>query len=103
MAEPTSLRLSPSLVVAVAGASAQSAAIGTANPGQPGGATICRLASTTDCWIAVGENPTAAANTAGSHYLPAGVVEYVDVPFGHKVAVIQATGAGYLSISAGAK
>ena len=102
MAEPTSLRLVSSEVVAFDGTSAQSAAIGTANPGQPGAVTTCRLAATADCWIAVDLDPTAAASD-GSHFLPGSSVEYVDVPFGHKVAVIQATEAGSLSISPGAK
>jgi hypothetical protein len=101
MAEPTSMSiLSAPAVLTLSAASAQSAAISpAANTGQPVGVTTCRLVSTIDVWLALGTNPTAIVATAGSMLLPAGIVEYIDVPFGYKIAGI-AAGAGSLSITA---
>ena len=90
MAEPTSMTLGTPAVRAVTSSSAQSAAIGSANSAQPTGFTTMRLCATADCWLALGTDPTAAVGTAGSFLLPAGVVEYIDVPFGYKIAAITA-------------
>lgn len=80
-------------VVAVGATSAQSAAVQ---------ATTNRviLSATTACWVALGSKPTAAANTAGSIYVPAGVVmpPIGVIPGVTKIAVIQASAGGYLSI-----
>lgn len=99
MAEATSMTPGTALVVALTTASAQGAAIGTANSGQPRGATTTRFVATADCWIAIGTNPTAVAGGAGNFLLPAGSVEYFDVPFGHRVAGILAAGTGTLSLT----
>lgn len=52
------------------------------------------LVSDTDCWINVGENPTAATETAGSQFLAAGVHWCFGLPEGsadsYRVAVIAA-------------
>lgn len=63
---------------------------------------VVRLVATVDCNVAIGSNPTASATT--SAFLPAGVVEYVDIVSGYKVAVIQKTGgsAGTLFVTEGA-
>lgn len=79
---------------AVAGASAQSAAVGA-------NVSVLRLFSTTDTWIQIGANPTALA-TGASMYLPAGTVEYVGCAGGDKVAALQVSGAGTLYITEGA-
>lgn len=97
MAEPTSMKLGPPAVLTMNGSNQQSAAIGTANSGQPGGYTVVRVAVTSDQWCAIGTDPTAAANTAGSFLMPAGSCEYFDIPFGHKIAGIAAS--GYMSIT----
>lgn len=80
-------------VVESGATSAQSAAVG---------ATTERviLAPTKDCWVAIGANPTAAKQTAGSFFLAGGSQSYpITVTKGvTKVAVIQDTEAGYLSI-----
>ena len=94
-------------VVAVSGSSAQSAALDV-------NTTIIRLVATTNCWVALGTNPTAQQHAVtttqpgvslGSFYLAAGVVETwaapSAIPAGSswKVAVIQDTAGGYLSIT----
>lgn len=99
MAEPTSMQIAPApQVVALSTSSAQSAAIGAANPAQPNGYTTCRVVSTVDAWLEIESDPTVVANTAPAFLLPANSVEYIDVPFGHKVGGIAAA-AGYLSIA----
>ena len=53
------------------------------------------LVSTTDAWIAIGANPTAAASTSGSIFVKAGVIQPIAaVPGSLKVAVIQASAGG---------
>lgn len=98
MAEPTSMKLGTPAVVTLSSSSAQSSAIGTANTAQPDGYTVVRVAVTVDTWVAVGSNPTAAANTAGSFLMPASTCEYFDIPFGHKLAGIVAS-SGYMSVT----
>ena len=80
--------------IAIGGSSVQSAATGL-------DADVVRLVATSDCNIAIGANPTASPTT--SAFLPAGVVEYVEITGGQKVAVIQKTGgsAGTLFITEG--
>lgn len=101
MAEPTSLKYVSSEVVALTTTSAPCvAAIGTANTAQPNYVEVVRLCSTVDCWIAFGSAPVAvAASGAASILLPAGVVEYFDIPAGQKVAGIVASGTGSLSVA----
>lgn len=57
-----------------------------------------RVVATSNCWISIGAAPT-ATNGAGSTYLPANVVEYFHVTGGQKVAVIQDSASGTLSVS----
>ena len=80
-------------VVAIGAASTQSAVVG-ANTNR------VVLSTTADCWIAIGTNPTAAANTAGSFFLGANSQSYpIEVKEGlTKIAVIQGLSSGYLSI-----
>lgn len=78
--------------VAIGAASVQSSAVG---------ATTNRfvLTATVNCWVAVGDNPTAAAHTAGSFYMPAGAMFPISAVAGStKVAVIQDSASGYLSV-----
>lgn len=105
MSDPTSLEITAgsAQVVALTTANAASAAIGTANPGQPSYNTVVRLVSTADVWVTVGVTPVSVAATAPAWLLPAGVVEYVEVPLGHKVAGILASGTGSLSIAPATK
>lgn len=97
MGEPTTLRVVSAETKAVSGTSAQSAAIGTAGAA-PGTDVTVRLVATTDCWLAFGTNPTAVADAADAIFLPSGVVEYMDVVAGSKIAVIQNSGSGKLNI-----
>lgn len=60
--------------------------------------TIIRMVSTVACHYAVGVNPVA---TAASALLPAGVVEFIGVSKGWKVAVIQDVGAGTANVTEG--
>ncbi len=58
---------------------------------------VIRIAATTDCFIAVGENPVA---TTADVFLPAGVPEYFTVRAGiDKVAAIRAATDGALSVT----
>jgi hypothetical protein len=79
--------------VAIGSASAASSAVG---------ATTKRvvLIPDTDCWVSIGANPTAAKQSAGSFPLAAKSPSYPIkvVPGVTKIAVIQDSAAGYLSI-----
>lgn len=77
-------------VVAVSGTSAQSAALDTAE---------IQLVSTTNCWLKFGTNPTAVASTDANQYLPANLIFVIKWAPGEKVAVIQDTTAGYLTVT----
>lgn len=60
------------------------------------------LMATADCWVSFGSNPTAVAHTNGSgFFLAAGASTYpISVTAGTtKIAVIQDSGSGYLSIN----
>jgi hypothetical protein len=61
-------------------------------------ATVIRVVATTDCHIQIGVNPTA---TTSSAFLPAGVVEYIGIKPGDKVAAIKRSGgsAGQLFVT----
>lgn len=84
--------LGPTQVVAVGAASVQSAALQTTT-------ALVVLTATTDCWVAVASNPTAAA-AAGSFFLPAKfpMSFSINKQLTTKIAVIQASAAGSLSI-----
>lgn len=58
---------------------------------------VVRLVSTSDCWVTMGANPTAAAG-AGSFYLPAKSPLVVNMTAGNLIAVIRDTADGTLSI-----
>lgn len=77
-------------VVAISGTSAQSTAMPTGE---------IQLVSTTNCWIKFGTNPTAVANTDTNQYLPANVIWTIKWQPGDKVAVIQDSAAGYLTVT----
>lgn len=57
-----------------------------------------RVVSTVDCWVTVGASPTASA-AAGSYYLPAGLVEYLHVNPGQKIAAIRVSADGTMSVA----
>ena len=79
-----------SVNITLSGTSTQSAAI-------PVGVTVARLTATEPCWVVTkGTNPTA---TTSSTYLPAGLVEYVRVTAGDKIAALQAGSGGTLNIT----
>lgn len=58
-----------------------------------------RVVCTAACHINIGENPTAAASDNNGMYLPANVVEYFHVTPGQKLAVIQDSASGTLTVS----
>jgi hypothetical protein len=59
--------------------------------------TSCiRLFSTQDAFIATGVNPTASNASA---FLPGGIIEYIGISKGDKLAVIQASSSGTLYIT----
>lgn len=90
------IKLGLSQKVSVGAASTQSTSVGPKT-------SIVRLFSTVDCFVAIGENPTAVADTTA--FLPAGVIEYFAVRVGHnyKVAAIRLGGtSGDLYVTEGA-
>jgi len=66
--------------VAIGSGSVQSTATGI-------NTTFVRVVATVDCHVELGSNPTASQTT--SLFLPAGVVEYLPITIGWKVATIQ--------------
>jgi len=77
-------------VIAVAGASAQSAAFISSE---------ILVTGNTNCWITIGANPTAVADTDGNMYLAANGERHIRVKVGDKLAVIQDSAAGHISVS----
>jgi hypothetical protein len=77
-----------SQAVAIGAISAQSTAIGQTTG-------LVRLCASSDCFVAFGSNPTASSS---SLFLPAGMVEYFGINPGDKIAVIQSSASGFLSI-----
>lgn len=78
--------------VSTSGTSAQSSAVGASTQ-------YAALCCTEDCWIAIGANPTAAADASNnSFFLPAKLWLPVQITPGHKVAVIQDSTGGTLNI-----
>lgn len=57
---------------------------------------VIRVVSSVDCFINTGDSTVTASNT--KHFLPAGVVEYLDVRSGY-IAGIVSTGTGILYVS----
>lgn len=72
-------------------ASVQSTAVSTT-------ASVIRVVATTDCHIVIATNPTATTTSA---FLPAGVVEYIGINGGDKIAAIKRSGgtAGQLFVT----
>jgi hypothetical protein len=81
----TTYRLSASQVVSY------DASVATTN-GVSANIYEVRVVATTASWIAIGASPTAAADTADSHYLPANVPQIFRITPGQKVAFIKSTG-----------
>lgn len=75
------------------GVSAQSNAVGIHT-------SIVRLFATQDCFIRVGENPTAVGGT--SMFVPAGIIDFIGVLPGDKIAAIRSVSDGVLYITEGA-
>ena len=76
--------------VAYTGTAGTTAAIST-------NANVVRVISTTDCFIEIGTNPTAVADTG--LYLPALTPEYFACPEGAKVSAIQVSSGGTLYVT----
>lgn len=60
-------------------------------------ATVVRVIATTDCFIEIGENPTAVANSG--MYLPALTPEYFSCPPSAKVSAIQVSSGGSIYVT----
>ena len=58
--------------------------------------SIVRIAATSACYVAVGETPVA---TSGSMLLFDGMVDYIKVLAGEKIAVLQISGAGAVNFT----
>ena len=85
------IKIGTTVTVAIGSSSAASAAIT---------ATVVRLVATADCFIVFGA-ATPTATTAGL-FLPANCPEYFQFTSGQEVAVIQASAAGNLYVTAAA-
>lgn len=66
-------------------------------PGTPPTDNVVRLVSSVACFVEIGTNAVAVADT--SMYLAPNVPEYFHIPLGARVAVIQAASAGFLYIT----
>jgi len=75
-------------VVAIGAASAQSAAIQ---------ARVVLVCADQNCWVSIGANPTASIG-AGSVFLAAGAFVTLPIQPGQRVAVVQQSVAGNLSV-----
>jgi len=53
----------------------------------PAATKSVRVVATVDCFVEIGANPTAVANT--STFVPAGTVEYFAATFGQRLAMIR--------------
>lgn len=71
-------------------------AASTASNAVAAATNIVRLVADVACRIAIGAAPTA---TATGIYLPANTVEYIAVAGSQKIAVIQESASGFLSIT----
>lgn len=79
-------------VVAIGSGSVQSTSVSKTT-------TIVRLFSTVDCFLTFGANPTA---TNSGYFLPGGIIDFVGVDGGSKIAAIQSSTTGNLYIAEGA-
>lgn len=62
--------------------------------------TLVRIFATQDCFIKVGVNPTAIANS--SMFVPGGIIDFIGVQPGDKIAVIRSSSDGTLYLTEGA-
>lgn len=65
----------------------------------PADAKFFALASSTNCWIAQGTAPVAAAGTAGSTFVGAGQIVYLDGRNGAEVSIVRDTADGKASLT----
>lgn len=79
-------------VVAYVGSSVQSAVFGSQT-------REIRVVCSSNAWINIGQNPTAAATDNNGIYMPANVVEYFHVNPGQRVAVIQDSAGGNMCVA----
>ena len=90
-----------SQVVAIGAASVQSSAFQNVVTAGSQQVTSCiQICATVACFVAVGANPTAVANT--TMYVPLGTPIRLAVNPGDKIAVIQAASSGRLYVTEGA-
>lgn len=96
MADFTTMKVLSAETLALSTSSRTSAPIGDGtNPSN--GAGVVRLVSDVAVWVAFAA--TVGVGAPGALLLPAGVVEYFDVPAGGVVSAILSAGVGSLSIA----
>ena len=78
-------------LVAASGTSAQSAVVDASND------RLVEMSTSSAIYYTLGTNPT-AAKSAGSTYLAAGAMRYVYVPLNNKIAVLQDSAGGNVTI-----
>lgn len=80
-----------SQALAFSSASAQGSALALST-------TLVRLFCSQDCFITVGSNPTALGDGT-SMFIPSGIVDFIGVQGGQKIAAIRSTNDGTLYIT----
>lgn len=80
-----------SQALAFTGTSAQSTALGTST-------TLVKIFATTDCFIKVATDPTAVADGT-CMFVPAGIIDFIGVGPGQKIAAIRNASSGTLYIT----
>ena len=84
------LNIAGGSLITVGASSTQSAAMDT---------TEIQISGTTNCWINAGTNPTAVAGTSGNMYFPAGTVMTIKWIPGNKLAAIQDSTGGFITVT----
>lgn len=96
----TSYSLGSTEVLNISAVSAASAVHGAAQEFAAGHSTV-RIQADVACFILVGLAPV--ATVANGFPVAAGAYEYIDIPPGHKLAAITASGSGKLYITSASK
>lgn len=85
---------STTITIAVSGTAASFSTVMASDSGRR-----YEFISTTNCWIAQGATPTAAANANGSKYVPAGLPVIIDANVGATLSVVQDSAAGHACLT----
>ncbi|MER9436723.1 hypothetical protein NKJ04_17670 [Mesorhizobium sp. M0618] len=93
----TSYRLGATEKLPITNAAAASQVHGDSEVNTTNGDHVVRIQADVDCFVLVGKTPV--ASVSNGFPVAAGAYEYIDVPDGHKLSAITASGAGNLYIT----